>query len=151
MKKLSAKSTFNKIIFPTVWFGFILIALYFTVFTPKGFQVFPFIAIIGMAVFGFYLFKHMVWDLVDEAWESSDQLIFKKGKVTESIEFSNIKNISYTHLSNPERVTISLREPGKLGSEISFTPKRKNHIISLYGKNKLVMDLIDRVDYARKS
>ncbi|GAC1456929.1 MAG: hypothetical protein PVS2B3_05600 [Steroidobacteraceae bacterium] len=52
---------------------------------------------------------------------------------------------------NPERVTLTVRNPGRFGKEVTFCPLRAAGLLKpLLGRNPLVSDLIERVDAARR-
>ena len=70
MTRISSSFTvFHKKVFPAIWFGFL--ALFLVTATLNGpaeknliLLVFP----VLMAVFGYFLMKKLVWDLVDEVY-----------------------------------------------------------------------------------
>ena len=81
MKKLTSKATFfNKRIFPLIWFGFLGVFLcvgLFSIASGKG-PVVPFLVVpIGMAIFGYFLMKKLIWDLIDEVYDDGTSLLFK--------------------------------------------------------------------------
>ncbi|OYT96383.1 MAG: hypothetical protein CFE49_07615 [Pseudomonas sp. PGPPP3] len=101
-----------------------------------------------MATAGYFLFKKLVWDLADEVYDNGSELIFRKNGMEQTVKMSEIINISSTAMSAPERVTISVREAGKIGSELVFClPFRFN----TFTKNPLVRELIERVDRAKNT
>lgn len=151
MKKLTSKSTFfNKKIFPTIWFGFLAVFVITSQFAGAGgenssgaiFVIMPFF----MALFGYFIMKKLVFDLIDEVYDEGDTLLFKNAGKELRISLSDIKNVSYQTMMNPPKVTISLRQETVLGSELSFSPP-----LSLipFKKNKDIEDLINRIDQAR--
>ena len=150
MKKLSSKSTFfHKRIFPVIWFGFIGLFILVPLFAHQKDNGPPFVFIIFplfMAGLGYFIMKKMVWDLVDEAYDEGDTLLFKNGDKQERVSIRDIKNISYSVLSNPPRVTISVRRNTVFSSEISFTPQVG---FIPFKKNSDIEELVDRVDRAR--
>lgn len=77
MKKLTSKSTFfNKKIFPTIWFGFLAVFVITSQFAGAGgenssgaiFVIMPFF----MALFGYFIMKKLVFDLIDEVYDEGD-------------------------------------------------------------------------------
>ncbi len=101
-----------------------------------------------MAVFGFALFRKMVWDLADEVYDRGDALIFRKSGKEQQVNLSEIINIDYTHMSSPERVVIHVRTEGPIGKELAFNlPMRFNP----FSKDPLVRELIERVDNAKNT
>jgi hypothetical protein len=51
-----------------------------------------------------------------------------------------------TTATNPERVTLALREPGRFGKEITFSPARR---FLAFARSPVINELIERVDAAR--
>jgi hypothetical protein len=152
MQRISSRSTFfNKRIFPLIWFGFLafFVIAQFLVKRPEGgvpvvFFIFP----IFMAALGYLLMKNLVFDLADEVFDAGDSLVVRFGSEQERIPLSRIINISYSHLVNPPRVTLTLRTPGRFGKEVTFSPPQR---FVPFAKTPVVADLIERTDAARRS
>lgn len=92
--------------------------------------------------------KALVFDLMDEVWDAGDVLIVKNKKIEEHIQLSDIMNVSYSNIANPQRITVTLRKTCYWGTEITFSPP-----ISFgwfWKKNQAVQDLIQRVDAKRR-
>lgn len=106
-----------------------------------------FIGPVFIGVIFFMLYKELIFDLVDEVWDDGDALIVRNGGMEERIPLKDIKNVSYSPLSSPARVTLSLRQPGKFGSEVSFLPPFE---FIPFKKSPIVEELIDRIDAARR-
>lgn len=83
----------------------------------------------------------------DEVYDEGSSLIFKNNGKTVRVNLTDIKNVSYTVLINPPRVTISLRLPTEFGDELSFTPPAS---LIPFKKNKDIIELIDRIDMTRR-
>ncbi len=49
-----------------------------------------------MIIFGFFIMKKLVFDLVDEVWEDGDSLLVKNRGREEHIALHDIKNVSYS-------------------------------------------------------
>jgi hypothetical protein len=152
MKLISSRMTFfHKRIFPLFWFGiigFVFVGALFATIKNKAPFHLPLILIpLGMAVFGYFIMKALVFDLMDEAWDAGDAIIVKKKNKEEHIQLSNIKNVSYSNFSNPQRVTLTLRKPCLFGDEVTFSPTIS---FSPFKKNPIVQDLIERVDAKRQ-
>ncbi len=111
---------------------------------PVPFLIIP----IVMAVFGYFLFKKVIFDLVDEVYDGGDFLLVKDRKKVDRIQLSNIRNVSYSTMVNPPRVTISLRESTIFGKELSFSPPLRI-TFNFFQKSPLIDDLINRVEIAR--
>jgi len=153
MRRISSKMTFfSKRIFPVIWFGFLLIfvtasfpiALTSGEIPPAPFFIVPVI----MAIFGYFLFKKLVFDLVDEVWDDGDTLVVKNRGQEVRIALSEIMNVSYSMFVNPARVTLLLRRPSVFGREISFSPPAR---FSPFSKSPIIDELIDRIDAKRRT
>ena len=113
----------------------------------NDFQI-PFIvAPIIMAVFGYFIMRQFVFDLVDIVYDDGDSLVVRNKNIEDRIPLSNIMNISHMSLSGPPRITLTLRENSKFGKEITFAPPHK--FIPL-GTHPIARELIERVDSYRK-
>lgn len=151
MKKLSSNSTFFlKKIFPAIWFGFIGLFLWMVLFVDTKSQnsdvIMVMITAIFMAGIGYFMMKYLVFDLMDEVYDEGSSLLFKNNGKTVRVNLTDIKNVSYTVLLNPPRVTISLRHKTELGDELSFSPPAS---LLPFKKNREIEELIDRIDSAR--
>ena len=151
MKIISSKGTFYyKRIFPAVWFGFLVIFILLA-FIGGAFDRGPKLPLIivplAMAVFGYFIMKKLVFDLMDEVIDEGSFYVLVKNKNTEErIDYQNIKNISYTVMTNPNRVTLSLRSPCRFGKEVSFSPPMS---WVPFRENKDIIELINKVDKIR--
>jgi hypothetical protein len=152
MKRISSRSIFfAKYIFPVVWFGFLGFFLFTVLVTYKNEGGPPLGAIIVpilMGVFGYFMMKKMVWDLADEVLDAGDSLIVRFGRDQERIPLSNIINVSYAYLMSPAHVTLTLREAGRFGDEVSFAAPTK---FMPFAKSQDIVGLIRRVDAARRA
>ncbi len=101
-----------------------------------------------MGMFGYFVLKKLVWDLVDEVYDDQDFLLVRNHGEEERVALSNITNVSATSFMNPPRVALRLVEPGRFGAEITFTPVT-GFTLNPFAKNPIVEDLIERVDKAR--
>lgn len=151
MTKISSTwIVYYKRLFPMVWFGGLL--GFAVVAIGSGelrtgqwmFLVLPCV----MAVFGFFLFKTLLWDLVDEVHDGGDYLLVKHKGEEQRIPLSNIMNVSASTHSNPPRITLRLVKAGKFGSEVSFSPPTR-FSFNLFAKHPIAEDLMVRVDRAR--
>jgi hypothetical protein len=151
MQRISSRTTFfNKRVFPLIWFGFVVILLIAPLLGQKPKGGFPFVFLIVpvcMGLFGYFLMKKLVFDLADEVFDDGDSLVVRFGSEEERIPLSEISNISYSHMTNPPRVTLTLRTPGRFGKEVTFSPPQS---LIPFKKNKIVAELIDRIDAARR-
>jgi hypothetical protein len=152
MKKISSRSTkFYKKAFPVFWFGFLAIFIGTAVTTGafRGGQWMFLVMPCFMALFGFFLMKKLVWNLMDEVYDCGDTLLVKNGDVEERISLTNVMNVSASTNMNPPRITLRLVRPGRFGSEVAFSPPSKLSL-NPFSKNPVVEDLIVRVDKARR-
>ncbi len=151
MRRISSRMTFiSKRIFPIYWFGFLAVFAAFSIsfmITTGQIQIVFLLVPAGMAIVGYVIMKKFVFDLVDEVWDAGDALIVKNKNEEIRIPLSEIMNISYTYLTNPPRVTLLLRHPGRFGSEVTFSPP-----VSFipFKKSPIMTELIERVDALRK-
>jgi hypothetical protein len=150
MKKLTSRRTFFfKRVFPAIWFGFLGIFILLSMFAGikgNGLEIVFFIVPLSMAVFGYFMMKKLVFDLIDEVYDEGQTLLFKNGGTEVRINLTDIKNVSYATAVNPPRVTISLRQETELVKELTFSPPAS---LIPFMKNKDIEDLIDRIDKAR--
>jgi len=150
MKKLTSKTTFYyKRVFPFIWFGFLGVFLcvgLFSSISKKGPGVLFLVVPIGMAAIGYFIMKKLVWDLIDEVYDEGTSLLFKNKDQEVRVSLKDIKNVSYSAMTNPPRVTLSIRYKTALGDELSFSPP-----VSWvpFRKNEDIKRLIDRIDEAR--
>jgi len=151
MRRISSRATFfYKWLFPIVFFGGLAAFAGTSLLTlPDGRSPFlPFVILPAlMAVFGYFLMKKLIFDLVDEVWDDGTSLIIRNRGEQDRVPLSNIMNVSYSPLINPPRVTLMLRQPSNFGAEISFSAPTR---FVPFGKSPMIEDLIRRVDAARR-
>jgi len=150
MKKITSNSTFMmKKIFPAIWFGFLALFLILVIATGAAKISFMlWIMPLAMAVFGFFLMKYLVWDLMDEVIDYGDYLVVTYGGQQDVVNLTNIMNINVSTQQRPPRITLRLRIAGKFGDEVSFLPVTE-FSINPFKRSKLADELIIRVDKAR--
>ena len=150
MTKISSGYTaFMKKGFPVFWFGFI--ALFVAIaLSRSGVRADPMLLIApcALAVFGYFIFKKLVFDLVDEVYDCGDYLLIRNGGEEDHLALSNVMNVNSSTYTNPPRITLRLVNPGKFGSEVAFSPVRK-FTLNPFKPNPVAEDLIVRVDKAR--
>ncbi len=150
MKKISSPDIyFYKRIFPIFWFGFLGFFV-FVLFVVGGngngqWRVFVVVPLF-LAVFGYFIMKNFVFDLIDEVYDEGNSLLFKKGERELRVDFRDIKNVSYCHFMRPPRVTISVRYETEFGKELSFFPLSA---MNFFRRDKEIKELIDRIDRLR--
>jgi len=153
MTKISSRwIRYSKWIFPTLWFGFLALALVSSLFAdkPADADIMFIGGPVAMMVFGYFLFRTLVWDLADEVFDCGDSLLVRNRGKEERISLSNVMNVSVSKMTNPPRITLRLDRPSRwFGSEVAFSPELPISI-NLFAKNKVGEDLIVRVDQARR-
>jgi len=150
MKRLSSKSTFiYKKLFPLFWFGLVIIfscvGLLATI-KENGPGIILIVGAIGMGIFGYFFLRKCFLDLIDEVYDEETDLLFRNKGMEFRVSLRDIKNVNYTTLVNPQKVTLSIRYQTQMGDELSFSPLW-SWIPFL--KNKDIVRLIDRIDRAR--
>ncbi len=74
------------------------------------------------AIGGYFVMRRLIFDLVSEVWDAGDALIIKNKDQEEQIPLHDIINVSDSTLTNPPRITLTLRYPCRFVSEITFSP-----------------------------
>ncbi len=145
MRQISSNSTWwHKKAFPTFWFSFL--ALMTVIMLPsvlEGQAPAQVILIpLGMSVFGFLLMRMLVWPLVDEVYLDGDDVVVRNKGEEDRFPFSNVINIQGSEFTNPERITLNLKQPCLFGDEIKFMPPPR---WLAFGKHPLATELINRL------
>jgi hypothetical protein len=145
---------FFKRVFPLLWFGFIALftvaALFALIRAAKPAGVVILIGPVCMTLLGYFLMRRLVFDLADEVYDEGEDLCVRIGDQEARIRLDNIINVSYAGLTNPPRVTLTLRQPSVFGKEVTFVPIQKIFGPLLRLSNPIVSDLIERVDATRR-
>ena len=154
MNTISSRQTyFSKRVFPILWLGGVAIFLVFGLATATSHRVpaDPMLLVVPvvMLVFGFVLFRKLLWDLADEVQDGGSFLLVRKGPVEQRIPLANITNVSMSQLTNPKRLTLRLRTPCEFGDEVVFIPKAPLFSLNPFLRNAVAEDLMRRVDQAR--
>lgn len=154
MNTISSKQTyFSKRVFPILWLGGVAIFLVFGLAAATSHKVpaDPMVLVVPvvMLVFGFVLFRKLLWDLADEVQDGGSFLLVRKGPVEQRIPLANITNVSMSQLTNPKRLTLRLRTPCEFGDEVVFIPKAPLFSLNPFARNAVAEDLMRRVDQAR--
>ncbi len=153
-RRISAgKTVFYKRVFPVIWTGMIALSLGVAVLTARSGRGVPLptliVPVFVLAV-GWFVIRRLVSDLADEVWDEGDALRVRFGPDEERIALADITNIGYTTMVNPARATLTVRNPGRFGKEVTFCPLQQGWLGSLQRTNPLIADLIERVDAARR-
>ena len=56
---------------------------------------------ICMAVFGYFIMKRLVLDLIDEVYDEGTTLLFRNRGKEVRVSLKDIKNVSYSIMTNP--------------------------------------------------
>ena len=152
MERISSGTTFfYKQVFPVLWFGFLAVIVAVTFVSTKGENgppLFVLVVAVFLCVIGLVVMEKLIWDLADEVQDAGDRLIVRFGNEQEQIPLSNIINVGYTYLTNPARVTLTLRTPCRFGDEVSFCPPAR---FIPFARSPVIDGLIRRVDAARQA
>ncbi|HEY1747493.1 MAG TPA: hypothetical protein VGG11_12130 [Xanthobacteraceae bacterium] len=151
MRRISSKMTFFfKRVIPVLWFGFLILFVAIPLVSSRG-QIplqLPFLIVpIAMGIFGYFLLKKTILNLVDEVWDDGDTLLIKNGGRDGRVALRDIKNLSYSTFVHPARITLAMRQPTSFGDEIGFIPPV---YFTLFSKSPVINDLIERIDRARQ-
>ena len=154
-KRISSRNTFFvKRVFPVLWFGGVALFLGTALTAGMHARAKPpllfFVGPLLMFGLGYWLMRRLVFDLADAVYDEGDALRVRLRGDEERIPLANIINISYAGLTNPPRATLTLRQPGRFGKEVTFSPVQKLFGPLLRSTNPIVSDLIERMDAARR-
>src|SRR5580704_8068732 len=123
----AAKTVFYKRVFPVIFIGMIALCAGLVIATTRRGSALPLpaliVPILGLGI-AWFVMRRLVADLADEVWDEGDWLRVRFGPDEERIALGDIINIGYTTMVNPERVTLTVRNPGRFGSEVTFCPVR---------------------------
>jgi hypothetical protein len=145
MRQLSSRSTWwHKKAFPILWFGGLSVFVLVIVPGVLQEQAPPFVLLVpvGMAVLGFILLRTLVWPLVDEVYLDGNDVIVRNAGEEDRFPFSNVINVQASEMTNPERITLNLKQPCQFGDEIKFMPPSRWF---KFGRHPLAVELIDRI------
>ena len=153
-RRISSRNTFFlKRVLPALMFGVLAFAVAAPLLLTRGRAggvPWPaLIAPLAMGVIFYLVFRRLVFDLADEVIDDGDALRVRFGEEVERVPLGEIINLSYSGITNPPRITLTLRNAGRFGREVSFAPQQ-GFLSPLFRPNPLVGDLIERVDAARR-
>jgi hypothetical protein len=155
-RRLSSSVTWmTKYAFPIVWFGSLAVfeaaALIGGVTErhplPGARGLMPVILPVFMGAIGYFVFRTLLADLVDEVIDEGQTLLVRNRGREDRIALADVVNVNHSQLSNPERITLQLRYESAFGHKITFTPRTR---IWRFSTNPIAADLIERVDAARR-
>ena len=155
MTKISSGPTrFMTRVFPFLWFGFLVFFVGTTITNaviegPQPVHLFFLAVPIFIAVIGYAVMRQVIWGLVDEVFDHGDYLVVRHRGQESRIDFTDVVNVSFAAM-NPPRITLRLRQPGPLGTDVSFSPVHP-FTLNPFTKNEVAESLILRVDRARST
>jgi len=151
-RRISSRNTFFlKRVFPVLWFGMVALSVAAAVAGARATHAVPaavFIVPLLLLVIGYAVMRKLVFDLADEVSDEGDALRVRFGSDEERIPLTDVINVGYTQFVNPPRITLTLRQPGRFGREVSFSPPRR--FFWPFVRNTLIDELIERVEAARR-
>ena len=154
MRKISSSSTFMmKRVFPIVWFGFVSLFLVMGIqeFIRGGAPVFIVFVPIVMLVIGYIVMRMLVFDLMDEVYLDDGCVVVRNRGEEDRFPVTSILNVDSSTMTNPERITLTLRQPCKFGDGVTFSPPKRWWPFS---RNPLALELIrlaHSMDHARQN
>ena len=153
-KRISSRNTFfQKRVLPPLLFGVLALGVVVPLLLTRGNPSAPpwpvLVAPAAVMVAIYAVLRKLVFDLADEVVDEGDALRVRFGAEEERIPLAEIINVSYAGLTNPPRITLTLRHAGRFGREVTFSPQQ-SFLIPLFRPNPLVNELIERVEAARR-
>ncbi len=153
-KRISSRNTFfQKRVLPPLLFAVLAVGVAAPLVATRGsphappWPIFVMPVVVGAIIY--VVLRRLVFDLADEVVDEGDALRVRFGGDEERIPLAEIINLSYSGITNPPRITLTLRTAGRFGREVSFSPQQ-SFLSPLFRPNPLVNDLIERVDAARR-
>ena len=156
MRRISSRLTsFYKKTFPVIWCGAVMIvAVVAWVLVHAGkqgalmFLIFPLL----MVVIGYALYRNLVADVVDEVWLEGDAVIVKNRDELAKIPLSDVTDVNASTMTNPRRITLTLRSDTRWGRRITFMPAVESASFTYSFKpDPIATELTSRIDALRTS
>ena len=153
-KIISSRNTFfQKRVLPPLLFVVLALGVAVPLLLTRGSPKAPpwpvFLMPLAMGVIIYAVLRRLVFDLADEVVDEGDALRVRFGGEEARIGLADIINVSYSGMTNPKRITLTLRNAGRFGREITFSPQQRL-FSSPFRTDPLVAELIERVDAARR-
>ena len=152
MRKISSSMTFLfKKVWPVIWVGGISAFIILDLAVLNDTEVnkagsMPLTTLLFMLVFGYLLWKFLCSDLVDEAYDNGEYLVFKNGTNETRIFLKDIETINYNTLVSPERVSVKTKFETDLGRKIVFMPLGT---FIPFKRHASIVALLERIDKAK--
>lgn len=80
------------------------------------------LGLLGSALL-YFLWKTQIHRLADEVFDRGDSLTVRKGRIQESIPFSNVSAVQVSSSGGFHRITVQLHGPCRWGKRIEFLPQ----------------------------
>ncbi|WP_244264782.1 hypothetical protein [Vreelandella boliviensis] len=158
LRTISRSALFSRKVFPVIWLTLTSFMTLSFLYHAGGFTIAIFIPL-GMIVFMAHSFKRSYAGVANRVYDNGDSLTFVYGKEQEIVYLKDVMNVNYQSMVSPDKVTLTLRNPSARDhstNEVAFLPARINWVTGdisfkhLRRKNRLVDELIERVDTARR-
>jgi hypothetical protein len=149
----SGQTLFLKRIFPAIWLIAAVgmgVALASASLASRNFNPIALIGPVFMLVIFAIFYRKLICDLADEVRDGGSFLVVRRGAVEDRVQLSNVMNVSMSQFTNPPRLSLRLRTPGKFGDEVVFVPKMPSFQFNRFARNAVAENLIQRVDRARQ-
>ena len=146
MKRINSKFTFLlKKVFPIFWLS-ILVLIFVLVLSQEqnveSIIVGSFMAFL-MAIIGFFIYKFLLSNLIDEVYLHAETLVFKNSGFQIKLGFDEIVDFNYQRYMNPHKVTIYTRNETKFGKQLCFLAPT-NYVP--FKKNEDIMELFNQLN-----
>ena len=158
LRIISRSALFSRKVFPVIWLTLTSLIFLSGLYHTKAFSIVFWIPL-GMIIFMAFSLKKAFSGIADWVYDNGDSLTFVYGKEREIVYLKDVLNVNYQSMGSPDIVTLTLRNPSARGqstNEVAFLPARINWVTGdisfkhLRRKNRLVDELIERVDTARR-
>ena len=147
-KKISGRRTFfQKKVVPIIFPAAAIVGAVIMAQSDDGLNI-GVVLLPVFAIRGYFVMKNNVFDLADDVWDEGDSILVHRDDTEIRIPFRNIMSINYDSSTKPTEITLVLRNPHGFVREVRFFPMRTS---PSNGENTMVMDLINRVDEARRA
>ena len=140
-----------KWVFPVVMLGSVVFGLVDKVANGAGADLaFDLVLLAFICGWSAIFYWRLVWGVMDTVHVSGDAFVVRGKGMEVRVPMKDVTNIDQTRVGNMYRVTLRLRQPGKLGAEVAFLPQRTLRL-NPFARLKLVDTLVQRVDRARQA
>lgn len=152
MQTISATGTaFYKYVFPAFWFG--ILGVFLVAALVSGAAAKSLICLAAplfLGILGYLLMRELVFDLADEVVDAGDHLIVRRSGQEIQVPIGDIVKVSTALRQNPPRVTLHLKGPSELGTDIHFMAIKDSMWNVFAPRCTIAEDLSQRVDAAHR-